>query len=138
MKQLQKMRAKDEPIDAFVSLTSRYASHITATMIDPTGTHKTLFEQLLKHVPEDVRAEFVDLKGEYAPPEHLRFLGDKKELEIELKRRANNYTPDDVERFISDKPSQGGGEGNPPWEDECWAQLIADMAANTRQAVFTL
>jgi hypothetical protein len=132
VKQLMKMRAKDEPIDAFVSLTSRYASHITATMIDPTGTHKTLFEQLLKHVPEDVRAEFVDLKGEYAPPEHLRFLGDKKELEIELKRRANNYTPDDVERFISDKPSQGGGEGNPPWEDECWAQLIADMAANTR------
>ena len=73
MKQLQKMRAKDEPIDAFVSLTSRYASHITATMIDPTGTHKTLFEQLLKHVPDEVRSEFSDMLNEYSPPEDLRY-----------------------------------------------------------------
>ena len=113
MAQLVKLRTKDEPIDAFISLKSVYCSHITGVMLDPTGKNETLFEQLLKDIPDEVRNDFSALLNEYTPPEDLRYLFNKKELEIELKARANNFTPDEVKRFISDKPSQGGGEGCP-------------------------
>lgn len=129
---LAKMRAKGEPIDAFISCNSKYGSHITAVTIDPSKESKTLSEQLLRHVPEQVRHKFKELlSSEHEVPADLKFVLDKKELEVEMKARANSFTPDEVRRYISDKPSQGGGEGLPAWEDPVWGQLVDDLNANT-------
>ena len=125
------MRQRDEDIADVVSLNSRYGGHITAVMFDPSSVKETVFEQLLPDVPDAVRAEFVEFKKGYTAPAVYRHLMDKSELEIFLKSKANGFTPDEVKRFVSDKPGQGG-EGLPTWGDPCWALLIKDIKEKTR------
>ena len=128
---VSKMRQRGEPIADVVSLNSRYGSHITAVMFDPSSKKETLFEQLLPEVPDAVRAEFVEFKKGYTAPAECRHLLDKAELEIFLKNKADGFTSDEVKQFVSDKAGQGG-EGLPAWDDGCWVMLIEDIKKKTR------
>lgn len=101
----------------------------TGLCMDATARSNSMFEMILSEIPPDVREEFKILVDEYMPPEDLAFLMDKKEIGIAFYQELEAGHID-IDIFVSDGRSSGGGNGWPDYTTEYYQRLRRDIMAS--------